>query len=661
MEWLLPLTGAAAAAIAVPALLLLYFLKLKRRELLVSSTFLWKRAFQDLQVNAPFQKLRRNLLLLLQMLALAAILIALARPVLHLSAEAGRRHVILVDRSASMNASEDGVTRLEDATRRAALLVDNLAVKRAWHFTSQADQAMVIAFDARPQVLCNFTSDKARLKDAIASIAPSDGESRIRDAIAVARAFATPAGDETNNRSSEAPPRIELLSDGVIADAGEVVAAAGDLRFHRVGAARDNVAIVAAQARRSYEQPERISVFATLANFGAEAAAVDVRLSVNGAAAAVRQALVPPRDPRPRREGPLPDRGAPGRTSVVFTFNDPGEGVLRIEALAGDALRNDDLAWLIVPPPRRVAALLVTEGNPPLLAALRACALAKLDVLAPAEFDRLDPDALDAARTYGLIVLDRHAPARLPRTSCLVFGRPPAQSDAIVTGELEDQVCIDWSASHPLLQHVDMGGFFAAECLAIAPPRDAEVLAELGTAPALALVRRRGAVFILAPFDLLRTNFPFETCFVMFCQNAVAFAGGETGEEAGRMCRVWQPLTHRAAPGGPVRGVVRTPDGAQVELQADPGGIFRYAATGRAGLYGLRIGDASEVAFAVNLLDEQESDIAPADTLALAADAVQGSAADPAPANRELWPFLAAFVLVLVCLEWYVYNGKVRV
>ena len=97
--------AAIAGAIAVPLLVLLYFLKLKRRDMEVSTTLLWKKAIQDLQANAPFQKLRRNILLLLQLLVLAAALLALAQPELRDRGITNQRHIILIDRSASMSGS----------------------------------------------------------------------------------------------------------------------------------------------------------------------------------------------------------------------------------------------------------------------------------------------------------------------------------------------------------------------------------------------------------------------------------------------------------------------------------------------------------------------------------------------------------------------------
>src|SRR5947207_6898888 len=125
MSWfpnfLSPLPAIIAAAIAVPSLLVLYFLKLKRRELVISSTLLWRKAIQDLQVNAPFQKLRRNLLLLLQLLLLLLLLLAISRPVSNYKPPPGKMTVILIDRSASMSArdQEKGTTRLDEAKRRA--------------------------------------------------------------------------------------------------------------------------------------------------------------------------------------------------------------------------------------------------------------------------------------------------------------------------------------------------------------------------------------------------------------------------------------------------------------------------------------------------------------------------------------------------------------
>src|SRR5271170_4008229 len=94
-HFLNPLAALAAAAVAIPALLLLYFLKLRRRPMDVPSTLLWRKAIQDLQVNAPFQRLRRNLLLLLQMLLLLALVLALSRPISNYRPGAGKTTVIL--------------------------------------------------------------------------------------------------------------------------------------------------------------------------------------------------------------------------------------------------------------------------------------------------------------------------------------------------------------------------------------------------------------------------------------------------------------------------------------------------------------------------------------------------------------------------------------
>ena len=100
MGFLSPITALIAAGITVPLLVSLYFLKLRRRQVMISSTLLWKKAIQDMQVNSPFQRLRRSLLLLLQLLILGAMLFAMARPTMQTTASPGQRVVIVIDHSA---------------------------------------------------------------------------------------------------------------------------------------------------------------------------------------------------------------------------------------------------------------------------------------------------------------------------------------------------------------------------------------------------------------------------------------------------------------------------------------------------------------------------------------------------------------------------------
>ena len=147
MTWLTPTTGLIAAAVSVPLLVLLYFLKLRRRQVVISSTLLWKRAAQDLQVNSPFQRLRWSVLLLLQLLTLAAVLVALAGPVISMLSGPPKRYVLLIDRSASMNAVDESPTRLEAAKRLARQRVESLRSRTSFALQDQSDQAMVVAFD----------------------------------------------------------------------------------------------------------------------------------------------------------------------------------------------------------------------------------------------------------------------------------------------------------------------------------------------------------------------------------------------------------------------------------------------------------------------------------------------------------------------------------
>ena len=150
----------------------------------VPSTLLWKKAIQDLQVNAPFQKLRRNLLLLLQLLDPA---VPAAGPLAAGDATtrrgAGKTTVILIDRSASMAARD--VEKGKTAPRRG-----QAAGARSWsaRWTANAT-VMVIAFDDSAETVQPFTSRRrSPQRRAIDSVQPTDRRSQLKLAYQLADA-----------------------------------------------------------------------------------------------------------------------------------------------------------------------------------------------------------------------------------------------------------------------------------------------------------------------------------------------------------------------------------------------------------------------------------------------------------------------------------------
>ena len=241
MMFLTPLIAGIAAAIAIPSLVILYFLKLRRRDVEVSTTLLWKKAIEDLQANAPFQRLRNNILLILQLLALCIALFAVAQPQIRSDLTAGTAHVILIDTSASMNAVDgdptnlaEGTPRLEAAKKQAIDLVN--ALRDPGLIGESGDRAMVITFDAGAAVRQNFTSSKAELRAAIESIMPTDSSTSIKEAVKLAKAYSPRVTDRDaidkakGMISSGGPTVIHIFSDGGLPEtAGEETAA--DAKF----------------------------------------------------------------------------------------------------------------------------------------------------------------------------------------------------------------------------------------------------------------------------------------------------------------------------------------------------------------------------------------------------------------------------------------------
>ena len=167
------------------AVFALYFLKLKRQPLEVPSTYLWHRVIEDLHVNSLWQRLRKSLLLFLQLLILGLVMLALLRPGWQGQSLDGQRFIFLIDNSASMSAIDTklGDTRLQEAKSRVKALIEQL---------DSSMTAMIISFAEQPNVVQEFTNNRRLLREALDRIGPTAGLTDLTGALELADGFANP-------------------------------------------------------------------------------------------------------------------------------------------------------------------------------------------------------------------------------------------------------------------------------------------------------------------------------------------------------------------------------------------------------------------------------------------------------------------------------------
>ncbi len=154
MFWRLP-SALLLLAGAIPLILFLHSLRPRGLRVRTTTFFLWERVLREQPLGTRLGWLvRKNLLLILQLLAALALIAALADPWLRYFGSPSGDVVVVMDLSASMKATERGVLRFDAARREWLSLIDGLGA---------GQKMMVIGAGAQPRLLMPFTSDQRRL------------------------------------------------------------------------------------------------------------------------------------------------------------------------------------------------------------------------------------------------------------------------------------------------------------------------------------------------------------------------------------------------------------------------------------------------------------------------------------------------------------------
>ncbi len=113
--------------ILIPVIIILYLLKQKVNDQPFSSTMLWQEIYKNLEAKTPFEKLKNNILMYLQILAMLLLIFALMAPVIRNGGFVLHNTVIVIDNTASMETSyKGGKSRLEEAVTRSKSYLDGI-------------------------------------------------------------------------------------------------------------------------------------------------------------------------------------------------------------------------------------------------------------------------------------------------------------------------------------------------------------------------------------------------------------------------------------------------------------------------------------------------------------------------------------------------------
>jgi len=608
-----PIALIFAAALGI--LVLLYLWERQRNRIEVPSLLLWRLVPEEpLQVR----RFRADWLFWLQALLLTLLVGGLARPYMigAPGEAANRRHVLVVDISASMQTREARRTRFDEARELALVELNRFGPR---------DEVMLVTAAAQPEIRLEFTPDRAAVETALRALEPVDTGTNIATAVALALRARDADPDRTDVSIFTDMPASSIEPD----DRAQV-------RRFAVGETSNNLAITSLQVFQGpFEDPKRARAFVLVNNFSYGEAHGFLSIAVNG-------------EPISRTGFTIPGRG--NRTFPVNGLGGPGLVTASLDV--NDALAADNRAYGWVRPGRELK-LLVVSGPSQLVdeitAISRVVSELHVDVVAPADYDE------SHAADYDVVLFHRVAPR--PRTTSghapgALYVYPPVGNELFpVITQAGDVEVMDWNDAHESLHGLRL--------LPAWPLHAAHVLQAPAGAQPLLWSRNEAREFPLAftsevqghrlavlAFDVeaerLLSN--DNVSLLVFFFNLLNWLAPQTAEVPAVVDTGALVTLQGMPPELPLR--IENPHAATTTM---PPGSSQFETT-LAGVYRISSNGTRRTVLA-NLFDAAESDIGRGKR-ELPAEAPSARTLGPVPSKQPFGWWLYAVAAALMLLEW---------
>lgn len=369
--------------LCIPAILLLYLLKQKALDNQVSSLYLWREVYRNMESQTPWEKLKHNLLLYLQLLLALLLILSMAGPYRNQAGQERKNVILIMDNSGSMNAAAYGKeTRLSRGKKQAVEYIGSLNSK---------DRVTIIIGSDTAAIAMAGSNDWKQVKSVIEGIKPTDKAGDLSEAVSLAMSMAS---------QWESYEALVFSDKGV--DMGTLH---GTLVDVGTGGCNGGVDFVS----HSYNKEGILSIMAKITNYGDVEINSDINLYLGDTLLEVQ-----------------PISLLPGAEEIVIFQPDEKdyeplkekEDILKVEINQKDALMADNIAYDKLEKNGRPKVLLVSEQN----VFLEKAVLTNEDLIL---YKTTAVEHLEGEEAFDLIIFDGQIPKRLPQKGNLLFLNPP--------------------------------------------------------------------------------------------------------------------------------------------------------------------------------------------------------------------------------------------
>ena len=516
----------AFALIAIP-IIVFYILKVRLRQVPVSTNMFWKQIFDEKPPRSIWQRFRHLLSLLAQLLLMALMVFALADPYFSWQALKARRVVLVIDNSASMKATDVSPTRFDAAIDRATELADGLRFR---------DEMAIVLAGSRPDVVLGMSGHVPTLKEAIRAIEVSDNPTQLDSAIELGEQL---IGDHPNGQ-------VVVLTDGCAKtslpleppEGSDPTATPGqdnnkpdiDISWQVFGTQASNVGITQFQVRRSLIDMLGYEVLASVKNASEQPINCRLEISLANSIVDVIPLKLKPGElwtqslEKTSREGGIL---AATLTEIVDanteSESESEDKTKDAEKLAEiNALTADDNAWAILPEQKVQNVLIVTEGNLFLRKVFEVNPL--VNVTTVTEMPEQWPKDT-------LVVLHRFVPKVLPPGDVFVVD-PIEDCDQWTIGDtIENPIVTEIDTKADLMTHVRLDNVVLPEARSIEFKNKPKIFAGTISKEAVyAQIQRTDGKCLLLSVDLDKSDLAFRTTFPIMVTNALNWFVESSGD-----------------------------------------------------------------------------------------------------------------------------------